>query len=46
MKNNIIQKKTPPKLSWPMSAKSDKIFLLKKKKNTNLPWPLSAKSDT
>ena len=29
-----------------MSAKSDKIFLLKKKKNTNLPWPLSAKSDT
>ena len=38
--------KNPAKLSWPMSAKSDKIFLLKKKKNTNLPWPLSAKSDT
>ena len=38
--------KIPTKLSWPMKAKSDKIFLFKKKKNAKLPWPMSAKSDT
>ena len=38
--------KTPTKISWPMSAKSDKnIFLFKKKKKTKLPWPISAKSE-
>ena len=41
----IIQKKTPTKLSWPMSAKSDKRFIQKEKKSTKLPWPMSAKSD-
>ena len=40
-------KKNPTKLSWPMSAKSDKYFLFKKnQKNTRLPWSISAKSDT
>ena len=33
----IIQKKTPTKLSWPMSAKFDNFFLFKKKKNSKLP---------
>ena len=41
----IIQKKTPAKLSWPMSAKSDKRFIQKEKKSAKLPWPMSAKSD-
>ena len=36
MKKNIIQKKNPTKLSWPMSAKSDKkIFIQKEKKTQN-----------
>ena len=32
MKKNIIQKKNPTKLSWPMSAKSDLQNVLFKKK--------------
>ena len=44
---NIIQKKNPTKLSWPMGAKSDKsIFYSKRKKNTKLSYPMSAKYDT
>ena len=31
----IIQKKTPTKLSWPVSAKSDKKILFKKTKQKN-----------
>ena len=35
------------RLSWPMSAKSDKKFIYsKRKKNTKLSSPMSAKSDT
>ena len=45
MKKNIQTKKTQ-KLSWPMSAKSDKFFYSKRKKNTKLPLPIGAKSDT
>ena len=37
----------PTKLSWSMSAKSDKkSFYSKRKKTTKLSWPMSAKSDT
>ena len=51
---NIIQKKNPAKISWPMSAKYVKCFIQKEKKtkqtknkkNRKLPWPMSAKSDT
>ena len=32
-----IYKKNPTKLSWPMSAKSDKYFLFKKKKKKKTP---------
>ena len=46
MKKKNIQTKKPQKLSWPMSAKSDKFFYSKRKKNTKLPLPISAKSDT
>ena len=35
----------PTKLSWPISAKSNKNFFLFKKKK-KLQWPMSAKSDT
>ena len=45
MKKNI-QKKPPTKLSWAMSAKSDKTFFIQKEKKAKLPWPMSAKSDT
>ena len=45
MKKNI-QKKPPTKLSWAMSAKSDKTFFIQKEKKEKLPWPMSAKSDT
>ena len=38
--------KNPTKVSWPTSAKSDKIFLFNKKKITKLPGPMSVKSDT
>ena len=56
-RNKIKDEKKPPqkwknysgkknaKLSWPMSAKSDKFFIQKEKK-TKLPWPMSARSDT
>ena len=40
------KKKNPTKLSWFMSAKSDKIFFFQIKKPTKLPCPMSAKSDT
>ena len=40
-------RKKRTKLSWPMSAKSDKnFFYSERKKSTKLPWPMSAKSDT
>ena len=46
MKKMLFGKK-PTKLSWPMSARSDKkIFLFKKKKKMKLPWSMSAISDT
>ena len=46
MKKMLFGKK-PTKLSWPMSARSDKkIFLFKKKKKKKLPWSMSAISDT
>ena len=39
--------KSRAKLSWPMSAKSDKKnILFKKKEKTKLPWPMTAKPDT
>ena len=36
----------PTKLSWSLSAKSDKKFFIQKEKKTKLSWPMSAKSDT
>ena len=45
-RKNYYSEKNPTKLSWPMSAKSDKFFIQKEKKNTKLPWPMSAKFDT
>ena len=38
----LLLEKTPTKLSWPMSVKSDKFFIRKEKK-TKLPWLMSAK---
>ena len=42
----MLFRKNHTKLSWPMSAKSDKTFFIQKEKKTKSPWPMSAKSDT
>ena len=39
MEKMLFRKKNPAKLSWPMSAKSDKNFLFKKKKEQNYHGP-------
>ena len=43
---NILFRKKTHKITWPMSAKSDKKCFYSKGKITKLPWPMSAKSDT
>ena len=47
-KKKHYSEKNSTKFSWPMSAKSDKIFLFKKNNNSKqkLHSPVSAKSDT
>ena len=39
IKKLLLTKKTPTKISWPMSVKSDNFFLFKKKKTTNYHGP-------
>ena len=38
-RKNYYSEKNPTKLSWPMSAKSDKFFIQKEKKTQNYHGP-------